>query len=95
MLPVLFGSNKPQHKFLYREFHEGGYAQAVRMDDWKAVRHGYGGEIEFYNLKRDERETKNLAAQYPKIVEKTDEIMRREYIESENWKDDKDSTNKE
>lgn len=95
MLSVLFGGKNPQHKFLYWEFHEGSFAQAVRMNDWKAVRHGFGGVIELYNLKIDPKETKNLAAKHPKIVEKMKEIMEREHIESENWKDNKSSTSED
>ncbi len=92
MLPVLTGGQNPKHKFLYWEFHEGSFAQAVRMNDWKGVRHGLDGKIELYNLKTDAMEKKNLAAKYPQIVEKIKEIMRREHVESENWKDKKELT---
>src|SRR4029453_3867521 len=33
----LLGQSQPEHDFLYWEFHERGFQQAVRMGDWKAV----------------------------------------------------------
>lgn len=53
---------------LYWEFHEGGFAQAARIDDWKAVRPKLGGPIEIYDLKSDPSETRDLAAQRPDVV---------------------------
>ncbi|HXK59904.1 MAG TPA: arylsulfatase, partial [Acidobacteriota bacterium] len=38
IVPALLGKELPQHEFLYWEFHEGRFAQAVRFGDWKAVR---------------------------------------------------------
>ena len=47
-----------QHEFLYWEFHERGFQQAVRMGDWKAVRPQAGEPLELYNLAdRSRRET--------------------------------------
>lgn len=86
MLPALFGKQRPRHRFLYWEFHEGGYVQAVRMDNWKGVRKK-GGKVELYDLEKDERETTDVAPKFPKIVAQIEEIMRREHVESENWKD--------
>ena len=87
MLPALLGQRQPNHEFLYWEFHEGGYAQAVRMGHWKAVRHGVNGSIELYDLQTDPKETNNLAAKQPALIKRIEEIMRREHIESEHWPD--------
>src|SRR5207247_2037794 len=38
MFPTLLGRKQKSHAFLYWEFHERGFQQAVRMGDWKAVR---------------------------------------------------------
>ncbi len=89
MRDALFGKQKSQHEFLYWEFYEGSFAQAVRMKNWKAVRHGFGGKIELFDLSKDEKETENVASKNPKIVNQISEIMQREHIESENWKDKK------
>jgi arylsulfatase A-like enzyme len=85
MLPLLTGGRFPNHEFLYWEFHEGGYAQAVRMGRWKAVRHGANGPIELYDMQTDLKETVDLAAKQPAIIKRAAEIMRREHVESEHW----------
>ena len=36
------GGRQRDHEFLYWEFHERGFSQAVRMGDWKAVRKSPG-----------------------------------------------------
>ena len=41
---VLLGREQRDHEFLYWEFFEGGFQQAVRWGDWKAVRPGLGDE---------------------------------------------------
>jgi len=87
MLSFLLGGRSPTREFLYWEFHEGGYAQAVRMGRWKAVRHGLNGPIELYDLQADLQETNNLAAKRPALIKRMDEIMRREHVESEHWPD--------
>ncbi len=38
MRAALEGRPAPSHEFLYWEFHEGGFQQAVRMGKWKALR---------------------------------------------------------
>ena len=44
MLPLIEGRSQTRgHEFLYWEFHEKGFRQAVVMGDWKAVRMGTGG----------------------------------------------------
>ncbi len=88
VLPVWLDKGKPNRKFLYWEFHEGGFIQAVRMGDWKAVRKGLRGKIELYDLKRDERETRDLAAIKPRIAAQLAEIMNREHVPSPIWTDD-------
>jgi arylsulfatase A-like enzyme len=87
MAQVLYGKNAPAHEYLYWEFHEGGFAQAVRVRNWKGVRKGLNGKIELYDLQKDVKETTDLSAKYPKIVARIAEIMKREHVESENWSD--------
>lgn len=87
MFSAILGKKSPDHKYLYWEFHEGGFAQALRMENWKAVRRGFNGKIELYNLSTDAKETTDLSAKYPKIVARIAGIMKREHVESENWSD--------
>ncbi len=77
-IPTLLNHPDAQehHDFLYWEFHENGFHQAVRMrgtpesGDWKAVRHGLNAPIELYNLKTDIGEKTDVAAAHPDIVAK-------------------------
>jgi arylsulfatase A-like enzyme len=84
MLPALLGRPQPNHEVLYWEFHEGGYAQAVRMGKWKGVRR-LNGPIELYDLETDIKESHNLAGKQPTQVKRMAEIMKREHVESEHW----------
>ena len=74
--PALFGRPARPHQPLYWEFHERGFTQAVRTGDWKGVRPDAGEPIELYDLKEDIGEEKNVAAQYPDVVERIDTLMR-------------------
>lgn len=82
---LLLGARAPRREWLYWEFHEGGFAQAVRMGSWKAVRKGMDGAVELYDLKTDLGETRDVAAHHPALVRRVEEIMRREHVESEDW----------
>jgi arylsulfatase A len=79
--PTLLGrlDRQRRHEFLYWERPTGRGQQAVRMGDWKAIRHAVGdrpGPIELYNLAEDLGEEHDVADRYPEIVERMEEIMR-------------------
>lgn len=86
-LPELIGAEQQPHDYLYWEFHEKGGRQAVRMDHWKAVKYHMANDfhapIELYDLNQDIGEDKNVADEYPEIVEKMDEIMKKGRIKSD------------
>jgi arylsulfatase A-like enzyme len=84
MLPALTGRRQPNHEYLYWEFHEGGYVQAVRLGRWKALRR-LNSETELYDLQTDVKESHNLASDHPELVKRMAEIMRREHVESPHW----------
>ncbi len=87
--PTLFGRAKDQakHRFLYWEFHEGGFKQAALLDGrWKGLRlKGTAGPIELYDLSTDSNESGNIAATRPEIVKQLDEYLRTARSESEFW----------
>jgi len=87
ILPTLIGGARRARPYLYWEFHEGGFVQAVRLRDWKAVRHGVAGMIELYDLAHDRKESRDVADNNPKIVEQVTDIMRREHVASPIWGD--------
>jgi arylsulfatase A-like enzyme len=86
MLPTLLGQTQTnRHEFLYWEFHERGFQQAVRMGDWKALRPQPGRPLELYNLKTDLGEKHNLAAQNPEVVAKIEEYLKTARTASDLW----------
>ena len=86
MLPALLGQPQTnRHEFLYWEFHERGFQQAVRMGDWKAVRPQAGAPLELYNLKADLGEKQNVAEKHPEVVAKIEEYLKTARTDSEHW----------
>ena len=86
ILPALLGGTQTnQHDFLYWEFHERGFQQAVRMGDWKAVRSGVDGPLELYNLKTDLAEKQNVADKNPDVVAKIDQYLKTARSDSPRW----------
>ena len=86
MLPALLGKPQTnQHDFLYWEFHERGFQQAVRMGDWKAVRPQAGAPLELYNLNADLGEKRNVAAQNPDVVARIEAYLKTARTESAQW----------
>ena len=86
MLPTLLGQPQTnQHAFLYWEFHERGFQQAVRMGDWKAVRPQAGEPVELYNLKADLGEKQNVADKNPEVVARIETWLKTARTESDLW----------
>ena len=85
MLPALLGKKQQSHQFMYWEFHERGFDQAVRMGDWKAVRHGTTAPIELYDLRTDIGEKKNVAAEHPDVVRRIEEYLKTARTESKEF----------
>ncbi len=78
-LPTLTGKEQKAHPYLYWEFLKKGGRQAVRMDQWKAVRLNMSNNpdapIELYRLTDDIGEENNIAEQYPEMVKIMDSLM--------------------
>jgi len=75
MLPAFLGRAQRSHEYLYWEFHEGGFRQAVRLGDWKAVRQGPGRPLELYDLASDLGESRNVAARHPDLIARLERIL--------------------
>ena len=82
VLPAILGRPWKGHEYLYWEFYEGGFKQALRLGDWKAVRKGLQGKTELYSLRDDLRETKDVADQNPDVVKRAEEVMGAARVES-------------
>ena len=82
--PTLTGRGEQQeHEFLYWEFHETNM-MGLRMGDWKMV--VTRGDCALYDLATDPHEDHDLAAQYPDIVKKMKDIIKREHTDSQLFK---------
>ena len=81
-LPTLIGDlkNQQKHNYLYWEFHEKGGRQAVRKENWKAVKYNVlnnpNALIELYDLSKDPGETTNVASQNSEIVAEMENIIK-------------------
>jgi len=88
IMPTLRGQsrNQPQHAYLYWEFHEKGGRQAIRMGDWKSVRLGVSrnpqAPMELYNLRTDQQESRNIAAEHPEVISQMEKILQNARTES-------------
>ncbi len=85
MAPALLGQSQRDHEYLYWEFHERGFDQAIRMGDWKAIRKGPRTPIELYDLKTDLGETSNVASKHPDVVARAEKILARARTDSEEF----------
>lgn len=86
MLPALLGQSQTnRHEYLYWEFHERGFQQAVRLGDWKAVRLQADAPLELYNLSTDPGEKQNVARQNPEVVARIETYLKTARTESAQW----------
>jgi arylsulfatase A-like enzyme len=82
---ALRGESQPTHPFLYWEFHERGFQQAVRMNRWKAVRLKAGSPLDLYDLEADLSEQRDVAAANPEIVAKIESYLQTARTASDRW----------
>jgi arylsulfatase A-like enzyme len=93
IVPTLTGraDEQKQHEFLYWEWQRfnwgkrknvpDGLMQAVRMGNWKAVRHKSNMPFELYDLSGDIGEKNNVAGEHPEIVAKIEAYVVRGRVE--------------
>ena len=75
IVPTLRGQAQKPHEFLYWEFHERGFHQGVRHQNWKAVRYGVKQPLELYDVSTDIGERTNVAAQNPDVVKRIETYL--------------------
>ena len=85
MTRALRGEPQPSHDFLYWEFHERGFQQAVRMGRWKAVRLKPGTPLELYDLAADPHETRDVAASRADVIATIEGYLRTARTASTRW----------
>lgn len=89
LVDFLKGGSAPNRDYFYWELHEQrpGSIQAIRWDDWKAVRPNPSAPIELYNLANDLGETTDLAASHPELVSKATAMMAEARAPHPDWPD--------
>ena len=85
LVEYLKGGPAPDREYFYWELHLNKPIQAARFQNWKAVRNGVKKPVEIYDLATDPGETKNLAKDHPKLVERALEIFAKAHREDPNW----------
>lgn len=86
LVPLLTGQEQTnRHDYLYWEFHERGFQQAIRAGEWKAIRPQAEEKLELYNLQRDPGEKENVAEKNPEIVARMEEYLKTARTESDRW----------
>ena len=82
-VPAFRGQKLPERPYLYWEFHEAGFSQAVRLGNWKGVRRkNRQAPIELYDVTSDVGENQDVAAAHPDVVKQIAEIMQSARTES-------------
>jgi arylsulfatase A-like enzyme len=76
ILPTLLGRKQAPHAFLYWEFFEGGFQQAVRQGDWKLVRQAPKFKTELFNLKDDLAESRDVSAQHADVTARLEKLFK-------------------
>jgi len=85
ILPTLLGNKKAQkqREYIYFEYPEKGGQLAIHMGDWKGVRldlrHHPENKWQLFDLKSDRAEQNDLATQHPDIIEKFNDIVKKEH----------------
>ena len=88
LLPELRGEDQPRHDYLYWEFPIPYFWQALRMDQWKAVKKPDDNDtyqVELYNLQTDLGEENNVASEHPAIAVQMDSIMMNHRTSNQNF----------
>ena len=72
IVPELLGKKQPKHEYLYWEYPEGGGSKAIRMGKWKGlilnIRKEGEDKMMLFDLEKDLREQKDVAAEYPEVI---------------------------
>jgi arylsulfatase A-like enzyme len=85
VVPALLGTRQETHEFLYWEFFERGFQQAVRYDKWKAIRLTQGQPLVLYDVTKDPAEENDVSAEHPDVVAKIESYLEIARTESEYW----------
>ena len=88
-LPELLHKKQAKHAHLYWEIQNNksvnSFKQATRFGKWKGIRQNNSYHTELYNLDEDSNETNDVSSQYPELVEKANNILKKESVKIEHY----------
>lgn len=87
VLPTILGRAQSElnTRMMYWEQYSGGFQQAVRWGKWKGHYFPAREKLELYDLKTDQMESTDFAAQQPEVVRQMREFMTTAHVPSPNW----------
>jgi arylsulfatase A-like enzyme len=85
MTAALRGQPQPSDRFLYWEFHERGFQQAVRTGRWKAIRKEPSRPLALYDLGADPVEANDVAGAHPDVVARIEAFLATARTVSSDW----------
>ncbi len=86
VLPTLLGKRQDlSGRFLYWEFYERGFQQAVRWREGKAIRPKLGAPLQLYDLSKDPAEKHDIADQHPDVVATIEAYLKTARTDAPNW----------
>lgn len=85
IVPLLLGGKAPKRDYLYWELHEPRFQQAVRFDNWKAVRATLRAPVELYDLAADPSESNNLAGSRLDLVARAEAYLKAARVDDPEW----------
>lgn len=88
LVPTLLGrGDQRRHEYLYWEFYEKGFNQAVLLEGrWKGIRlEKASAPLELFDLQQDLAEQTDVAARQPALVARIKDIMKTAHVENEHW----------
>ncbi|MGH7955439.1 MAG: sulfatase/phosphatase domain-containing protein, partial [Opitutaceae bacterium] len=90
IVPTLRGQLQRKHDFLYWEMPvaNGGTTQAIRLDNWKAVKSRPSAAFELYNLVNDPKETTDVAEKNPDVMKKIAELAVAQHTPERDYPDE-------
>jgi arylsulfatase A-like enzyme len=87
-LPEATGDSagQSQHEFVYFEFYEMGGIQAIRHEQWKAVRTPFHtGPVQLYDVTVDPGEENDVSAEHPELVARIAAWMDASHVPDPRW----------
>ena len=84
VIDVWKGKSTATHPYYYWEFHEGGFAQAIRKGNWKCIREKTG-TVKLFDLAKDLGEETNLASSNANLVAELTALMKTARTDNADW----------